>query len=75
MCYAQIVPDYQAIEEDFGPLSEEEIRKLIKEEVDKANDMMPLYKRVRRFEISKTEFEKTASRKIKRNVELQRTNC
>ena len=73
--YAQIVPDYQAIEEDFGPLSEEEIRKLIKEEVDKANDMMPLYKRVRRFEIRKTEFEKTASRKIKRYVELQRTNC
>jgi long-chain acyl-CoA synthetase len=75
LVYAQIVPDYQAIEEDFGPLSEEEIRKLIKEEVDKANDMMPLYKRVRRFEIRKTEFEKTASRKIKRYVELQRTNC
>ena len=56
-------------------MSEEEIRKLINEEVDKANDMMPLYKRVRRFEIRKTEFEKTASRKIKRYVELQRTNC
>ncbi|MGI6733887.1 MAG: AMP-dependent synthetase/ligase [Anaerovoracaceae bacterium] len=75
MVYAQIVPDYQAIEEAFGPMTDQEIRKLIKEEVDRANDRMPLYKRVRRFEIRKTEFEKTASKKIKRYVEWHRTDC
>lgn len=74
MVYAQIVPDYQAIEEEFGPMTDQEIRKLIKEAVDQANDRMPVYKRVRRFEIRKTEFEKTASRKIKRHVEWHRAH-
>ena len=45
-------------------MTDQEIRKLIKEEVDRANDRMPLYKRVRRFEIRKTEFEKTASKRL-----------
>ncbi len=74
MVYAQIVPDYQAIEEEFGPMTDQEIRKLIKEAVDQANDRMSVYKRVRRFEIRKTEFEKTASRKIKRHVEWHRAH-
>lgn len=74
MVYAQIVPDYQAIEEEFGPMTDQEIRKLIKEAVDQANDRTPVYKRVRRFEIRKTEFEKTASRKIKRHVEWHRAH-
>ena len=68
MVCAQIVPDYQTIEEEFGTMTDQGIRKLIKEAVDQANDRMPLYKRVRRFEIRKTEFEKTASRKIKRHA-------
>lgn len=71
MVCAQIVPDYQAIEEEFGQLTDHEIRKLVKGAVDQANDQMPLYKRVKRFEIRNTEFEKTASKKIKRHVARQ----
>ena len=65
---AQIVPDYQAIKEEFGTLADHDIRKLIKEAVEEANARMPLYKRIRKFEIRKTEFEKTASKKIKRHA-------
>ncbi len=65
---AQIVPDYQTITEEFGTLTDQNIRKLIKEAVDQANDRMPPYKRVKRFEIRNAEFEKTASRKIKRHA-------
>ncbi len=67
--HANIVPNYEAIEEDFGKLSDQEIHKLIKEAVEEANSRMTSYKRIKRFEIRKTEFEKTASRKIKRNKE------
>lgn len=66
---ANIVPDYEAIEEEFGKLSDQEIYKLIKAAVEEANSRMTQYKRIKRFEIRKTEFEKTASRKIKRNKE------
>ncbi len=72
--HANIVPDYQAIEEEHGSLSDNEIRKLIKEAVENANSQMSLYKRVKRFEIRKVEFEKTASKKIKRNKANLRTN-
>jgi len=65
--YANIVPDYGAIKEEFGEISDNDIRKLIKEAVEQANSRMTLYKRVKRFEIRETEFEKTASKKIKRN--------
>ena len=71
MVCAQIVPDYQAIEEEFGSITDHEIRKLIKEAVNLANDRMSHYKRIKRFEIRNTEFEKTASRKIKRHVVRQ----
>lgn len=64
---ANIVPDYEAIKESFGEQGDNEIRKLIKEAVEQANSKMPLYKRIRKFEIRATEFEKTASKKIKRH--------
>ncbi|HML36050.1 MAG TPA: AMP-binding protein [Bacillota bacterium] len=63
---AEIFPDYPAIEEKFGRIGEDELRKLLKREIDEANEHMPLYKRVRRFEIRQEEFEKTTTKKIKR---------
>ena len=63
---AEIFPDYQAIEDSFGNLSETEVKRIIRNAVDQANDQMPLYKRVRRFDIREAEFEKTATKKIKR---------
>lgn len=63
---ADIVPDYETIEEKKGRLSAESMKLLIKRIVDETNDQMPLYKRIRRFEIRESEFEKTTTKKIKR---------
>lgn len=63
---AEIFPDYEVLEEEKGKLSEEGLRKLIKSEIDEINENMPLYKRVKRFELRDEEFEKTTTKKIKR---------
>ena len=63
---ADIYPDFSLIESRHGKLAEEGIRKLLKKEIDLANESMPLYKRVKRFEIREEEFEKTTTKKIKR---------
>jgi long-chain acyl-CoA synthetase len=65
---AEIYPDYGLIREEQGELDEPAFRKLIGEAVDRANELMPLYKRVKRFAIRKTEFSKTTTRKIKRRA-------
>jgi len=63
---AEIYPDYELIKEELGELTEEAIRRLIDQAVERANEQMPLYKHVRRFNVRKTEFTKTTTRKIKR---------
>lgn len=63
---AEIFPDQEAIRERFGKVSEEELRRILKKEIDEINEHMPLYKRVKRFEIREEEFEKTTTKKIKR---------
>jgi len=68
---AEIFPDMEALQKEYGDgiLSDEEkLHKAIDAEVDKANDMMPAYKRVRRFILRDKEFEKTTTKKIKRHV-------
>ena len=37
--------------------------------IDGVNENMPTYKRVKRFGIRETDFEKTTTRKIKRHLE------
>lgn len=62
---AEIFPDWQAAEE--AALSQNlTVEQLIKNEIEKANDSMPSYKRVRDFHLRETEFEKTTTKKIKR---------
>lgn len=63
---AEIFPDYSAVEEQLGKISEEELKRILKREIDEINEHMPLYKRVKRFEIREEEFEKTTTKKIKR---------
>lgn len=64
---AQIVPDMDTIRTKFNTdISEEDLFKLIQNEVKKANKKMPLYKHVKSFTIRREEFAKTTSRKIKR---------
>ncbi len=69
---AETVPDFDQIEEEFGVLSEEALRKLISKEIDDANEKMSVYKRVKRFDIRETEFEKTTTKKIKRYIAVKR---
>jgi len=63
---AEIFPDYPALEKRYGMASEEDLRRILKKEIDGINEQMPLYKRVKRFEIREEEFEKTTTKKIKR---------
>ncbi|MDR3072297.1 MAG: AMP-binding protein [Clostridiales Family XIII bacterium] len=65
---ADIFPDYEYLKENFAGANEEDIRKWIDSEVDKANEQMPSYKRVKRFFVRDTEFEKTTKKSIKRHT-------
>ena len=49
--------------------SENDVHKIIEDEVKAVNRNMPLYKRVRDFSIKEEEFEKTTTKKIKRYAE------
>jgi len=66
--WAIVVPDYDAIREHTNKsnIDDEEVEKLIAQEVKKANKQMPTYKYVKKFEIQKQELLKTTTHKIKR---------
>ncbi|MGN0659808.1 MAG: AMP-dependent synthetase/ligase [Emergencia sp.] len=49
--------------------TEEEARDLIWEEVDKVNEELPYYKKIKHVRIRKADFDKTTGKKIKRFVE------
>ncbi len=66
---AEIFPDYEFLQEEKGTMTSEEIRIFIKLLLDEINEQMPLYKRVKRFTVRATEFDKTTTRKIKRFTE------
>lgn len=68
---AKIVPNMEVIVEKYGQVPvQEELYKIIKQEVLKANKKLSSYKKIRHFEIRQGEFEKTTTKKIKRQVEL-----
>ena len=62
---AEIYCDPAVLQEAGNPEGEA-LQALIKKEIDACNDMMPLYKRVKRFTIRDMEFAKTTTQKIKR---------
>ena len=53
--------------EAFPGKTEDEIRKVIEADVEKINDDMPKYKRIKEVFLTTQEFEKTTTNKIKRN--------
>ncbi len=61
---ALIYPD----KEKTDGMSDDDIYKLIKEEVDRVSRDLPVFKQVHSIEIRKTEFEKTTTKKIKRYI-------
>lgn len=70
--YGIIVPNYDEIKKLWNKeeLDKEEVRKLIAEEVRKANRQMPIYKAVKDFEVRETELIKTTTKKIKRSANI-----
>ena len=69
----KVIPNYEKIEEKHGKdLSEDEIRKIIWEEIKKVNKQLTWYKAIKNLEIKKDEFEKTTTMKIKRFAEIKK---
>lgn len=58
--------------EDFEGKTTEEIHKSIEADVEKINDKLPTYKRIKRVYITDEPMEKTSTQKIKRFVEIQK---
>ena len=63
---AHIFPDQEMLRQNEGKLSDAEMEKFFKKQVDIANAQMPPYKRVKRIQLRSEEFEKTSTMKIKR---------
>jgi long-chain acyl-CoA synthetase len=70
--WALIVPDIELLKSAAGSaeggLSPQRIRETIKREVKAVNNRISDYKRITNFEIRTEEFEKTSTKKIKRNL-------
>lgn len=68
MVSAEIFPNEEKVKEKLGDivLTDEAVRQLIGEEVQKVNHSLTTYKYIRKFSLRDTEFEKTTSKKIKR---------
>ena len=70
--FAAIVPDLERIKSHEKVQGQEprpeQVQQIIDDEVKSVNDRLADYKRINRFEIRYQEFEKTSSRKIKRNL-------
>jgi len=66
----QIIPDYEAVHDDRGELSEEEILQLMREIVKDFNETIPNYKRIKIVDIRKTEFVRTATKKLMRQASI-----
>lgn len=66
---AEIFPNYPLFENENPEVSEEYIEEKIGEIIEKINDTVPKYKRIKRYYIRKTEFEKTTTKKIKRYLD------
>jgi len=64
---ATIFPDMDKMTEDLGEnATDEQITKVLEGVVDKVNDKLVSYKKIKKVVLRKTEFEKNTSRKIKR---------
>ena len=69
---ARVIPDREKVEELHGNISNEEIKKIIWEQIKGVNKKLTSYKAVKSLELKEGEFEKTSTMKIKRYKELQK---
>ena len=70
--FAMVVPNLDEIKRHLShpgdAVAPDEIRMIIDKEVQAVNNRLADYKRINRFEIRMEEFEKTSTKKIKRNL-------
>lgn len=70
LIYASIKVDEEEIKEALGEdYNDRRIYDLMWEEIDKINIKLPFFKRIKKIEIRKNDFEKTTGKKIKRFVD------
>ena len=70
LIFASIRADYEEVKDVLGEnYTDEEVAALIWKEIDVLNEQLPLFKRIRKIDVRKEEFEKTTGKKIKRFVE------
>ena len=67
---AAIIPDLEEVEETIGKdADDEQIKALLWKEVDKINEDLPMFKKIKKVSLRHEEFEKNTSKKIKRFAE------
>ena len=71
---AMIYPNYEQIKNNLKrqDITKEDVQKTVDEAVKDVNKKLPKYKKIRSYDISETEFEKTTTKKIKRQVNIDR---
>ena len=70
LIFAAIKPNREECEAVLGEnCSDEQIRELLWKEIDGINGKLPFFKRIKKIDIRKKDFEKTTGQKIKRFVE------
>lgn len=72
MLCAKIIYDKERIEETLGKKEEEEYKKVIWQQIKEINKNLPIYKHIKKIEITTTPLAKTTTQKVKRYVELQK---
>ncbi len=71
---AMIYPNYEQIKNNLKrqDITKEDIEKTVDEAVKDVNKKLPKYKKIRSYDISETEFEKTTTKKIKRQANIDK---
>ena len=70
---ASIRADYEEVKEALGEnFNDEDVTALIWKDIDVLNTKLPFFKRIKKIDIRKEEFEKTTGKKIKRFVDANK---
>ena len=68
----KIVYDKEAVKEKYGSISNEELYKIIWEQIKELNTTVPKYKHIKGLILSEEELIKTTTKKVKRHEEMKR---
>lgn len=72
MLCAKIVYDKERIEEVLGKKEEKEYQEIIWKEIKKINETLPVFKHIKKIQITTEELVKTTTQKVKRYEELKK---